>query len=295
MLLDDIITILSDQNGSLESALLKTKILMRKLGHKELVGWVNAELTGYEANADVPTYRHVHSSPHGHVVLNGWQYKDTLLPLSTLKEGIRKNVTEINISSSIGTIEEQVKTYRKNNTGLVRQLTPDYMPALAKGLAPGAAILAAWCEINMAEVEAILVQVRSRLLDFCLELQEQLGDATEQELPEKAASIDTLRLFQTIVYGGTVIVGSSKIQVTNKQGDIDGLLKEIGKLGFDQEDLEELRAAVKADHKPDVTEGETSKWYMKALKKAKDGVIDFGADVVTKVMVEALKHYAGTP
>jgi AbiTii len=45
MLLDDIITILSDQNGSLESALLKTKILMRKLGHKELVGWVNAELT----------------------------------------------------------------------------------------------------------------------------------------------------------------------------------------------------------------------------------------------------------
>jgi hypothetical protein len=38
------------------------------------------------------------------------------------------------------------------------------------------------------------------------------------------------------------------------------LLKEVAKLGFDQEDLEKLRTAVTADHKPDVTEGETSKW-----------------------------------
>jgi hypothetical protein len=34
---------------------------------------------------------------------------------------------------------------------------------------------------------------------------------------------------------------------------------------------------------------------MKALKKTKDGVIDFAADVVTKVLVEALKHYAEFP
>ena len=47
MLLDDIIAILSDENGTLNSALLKTKVLLHSLGKKDLAAWVTNELKGY--------------------------------------------------------------------------------------------------------------------------------------------------------------------------------------------------------------------------------------------------------
>jgi len=298
MLLDDIIEILSDTTkGSLEAALLKTKRLMRQLGHKELSTWVNSELSGYPKDAEVPNYRCVHTTPHASIILDGWQWKDTLLPVSALDDGLRENVTKLNVCSSIGTVEEQVKVYREKGHGLIRQLSPDYMPSLAKGLAKGAVITAAWCEVNMAELEAILIQVRSRLLDFCLEIQEQLGGAIEQDIPAKAANIDTPTMFHTIVYGGTVIVGSTNIQVNNQKDDIDGLLTEVAKLGYEKAELEELRRAVLEDkakgEKPTITEGETSKFFMKALKKVGKGVVDASVDIVAKVISESLKNYNG--
>jgi hypothetical protein len=297
MLLDDIIAALSDSKGSLTDALFKTKILLRQLGHKELVTWVNAELTGYEKNAELPQYRRVQTIPHGHVILNGWEYKDTLLPVGTLTENLQKNVTQMNVSSSISTIEDQVRQFKEKSTGLVRQLSPEYLPYLSKGLVKGAGLMSAWCEINMAEFEGIVIEVRSRLLDFCLELQEQLGGVSEQDVPAKAATIDTPKLFQTIVYGGTVIVGSQHIQVSNQTGDIEGLLAEVAKLGFDQGELAELKQAVLEDkgkgETPSVTDGETSKWYVKALKTLGKGARDVGVDVATKVIVESLKHFSG--
>ena len=159
------------------------------------------------------------------------------------------------------------------------------MPSLAKGLATGAVITSAWCEVNMAEVEAILIQVRSRLLDFCLEIQEKLGVVSEQEF-HRSKSIDTPGMFQTIVYGGTVIVGGSNIHVTNQQGDIEGLLREV-KLGFERDDLEELRQAVTEDQSkggtPTIAEGETSKWYLKALrKKIGKGTVDVASILFRK-------------
>ena len=54
MLLDDIITILSDEKGGLNAALLKTQVLLHQIGHKELVPWVIHELTGYPEDFELP-------------------------------------------------------------------------------------------------------------------------------------------------------------------------------------------------------------------------------------------------
>ena len=56
-LLDDIIGLLSDENGSLTAALLKTKVLMHTLGHGDLAEWVNDELSGYRRDKPLPPYR----------------------------------------------------------------------------------------------------------------------------------------------------------------------------------------------------------------------------------------------
>jgi len=42
---------------------------------------------------------------------------------------------------------------------------------------------------------------------------------------------------------------------------------------------------------PDVTEGETGKWFSKAVKDAGKGVVKTGVDVVSSVIVKAIKAY----
>lgn len=55
-LINEIIDTLSSDTGKLSDALIKTKVLLHKIGHKELVPWVNNELNGLNENAD-PTVR----------------------------------------------------------------------------------------------------------------------------------------------------------------------------------------------------------------------------------------------
>ena len=40
-LINEIIEILSSDTGKLSDGLIKTKVLLHKIGHKELVPWVN--------------------------------------------------------------------------------------------------------------------------------------------------------------------------------------------------------------------------------------------------------------
>lgn len=132
-----------------------------------------------------------------------------------------------------------------------------------------------------------------------LELRDVVGiDVPERELAAKAATVDTEKMFTTAVYGdgNTIIIGSQGIQaITNQKDDIEGLIAAVGKLGFQQPELDELRQAVLEDKTngktPDVAEGKTGKWFAKAVKEAGKGVVKAGVDVVSTVIVKAMKAY----
>jgi AbiTii len=81
-LLKDIVTLLSEKDGSLTDALLKTKVLMHRIGHKELAGWVNDELSGYPSDSLVPDYRTITTRLYGNVSNLAWRYSGTQLPTS---------------------------------------------------------------------------------------------------------------------------------------------------------------------------------------------------------------------
>jgi len=60
-LIDEIIDNLSADQPNLTNALMKTKVLLHKLGKKDLIEWVNNEINGYSEAADVPPYRTVNA------------------------------------------------------------------------------------------------------------------------------------------------------------------------------------------------------------------------------------------
>ncbi len=299
-LLDEIVDLLSG-SGSLETALLKTKVLLHQIGHKELIPWVNSELNGYpDGTEDLPPYRTVSAHPCAHVTYGNNQLPNFTLPTYQLTDKQRETVCKLKITSSIGTVEQHIKTYRENQRGLIRTLPPEFGTFFQKELTPGTHIISIWCEINMADMESMAIHVRSRLLDFALELQGVVGiNAQPGDLIAKAATVDTGQMFRDAVFnitGGTAIFGSSNIQVNNQKDDIEGLLKEVAKLGYQEKELEKLRQAVLDDKSknetPTVTNGETGKWYINALKKVGKGAVKVGVDVATSVIVKALEHYA---
>src|SRR5580658_579638 len=252
MLLDDIIAILSDSKGSLTDALLKTKVLLYQIGKKDLVPWVTSELTGYSDFSNIPPYRIIAAAPHASLTSIAWAMNDWRLPTGHLKDKDRKHLTEAYIDLSIQSIEECVRRYRETGKGgLQRPLDPAVASLFKKVLEPGVNIVSIWCDVTMSQVEAILDEVRSRLLDFVLELKEAMGgDIAVQDLPKRAEEVHADRIFTQAIYNtgpGTIILGNQNIQVNNQQGDIEGLLKEVAKLGYDQKELEELRRAVIED------------------------------------------------
>lgn len=298
MLLDEVIEILSDEKGTLNSAMLKTKVLLHSLGKKDLATWVTNELKGYP-DENVPDYRIVSAEVHGHVTSLAWQVADYVLPVMHLTKEQRDGLTTSHCTMSIASIEESIKGYRTKGSKLIRSLPPESGALFQTVLTPGTNVMSAWCEINMMGIENILSEVRSRLLDFALELRDVVGiDVPEKELADKAAAVDTEKMFTTAVYGtgNTIFIGSHSIQaITNQKDDIGGLIEVVGKLGFQQQELDNLKNAVLEDEgngkTPDVTEGETGKWFSRAVKEAGKGVVKAGVDVVSSVIVKAIKAY----
>ena len=71
-------------------------------------------------------------------------------------------------------------------------------------------------------------QVRSRLLDFALNLRDKIGGVEEKEVKAMAAATDVPGMFHGAVFGdnATVVVGNeNKIKVNNQKGDFDALAK----------------------------------------------------------------------
>lgn len=302
MLLDEIIDILGRTDGSLTDALLKTKILLHQIGKKDLVQWVNNELTGYPDN-EVPPYRIVGGEVRGHLTSIRWNASNQLLPIMHLSEEQRERLTTHALTQSIQIIEESVRDFRTKGGGLQRPLPAESGALFRKGLAQGVAVFSAWCTINMHDVEKVVVEVRSRLLDFLLELRDAVGmDASGEQLSRKAASVDTERMFSAAIYGSgnTVVMGSQSTQtvtVSNAKGDLDSLIKVLQDLGLSKSDLTELRSAISADEKagktPVISDGKTGRWFTGLLGRAGKGAVNVSVDLLSSTVVKALAAYVG--
>jgi hypothetical protein len=258
VLLDEIIAILTSADGSLNEALLKTKDLLWRLKRKDLVPWVSAELDG-NPDDNVPQYRIIPMAVRGNIFKVGWRGDDQPIPVMHPPPETQKFLTSTAIKDSIQVLEQNLKASKNS---MVLYCPPEMMPELSKGFSPGTYVNNAWCVANISKVQGILPSVRSRLLDFSLELRDVVGtDADSAELEQKTSPAQIGKMFQDAIFGpgAQIYIGSSVTQsviVNNNPGDVNGLLKVIAQLGIHQPDLSKLKLAIEQDEaagkKPDV-------------------------------------------
>lgn len=300
-LADEIVELLSSNESVLSEALIKTKVLLHKIGHKDLVAWVNKELNGYDDSDELPDYRVVDAQ----VLVNAsnltYEVRRHPIPLGHLDKDYRNKLEKGRMPQSLAVIEE----FSKSEGGSLESAIPmEVNGLLGKGLSNQYQIQRAWSEISLTSVSNILMQVRSRLLDFVLELSGEFSDVeTTHDIKDKAKKVDAENLFNNAIFGDntTIVVGTENTQtVTNNitKNDFDSLRNTLIESGVADSDINSLKLAISQDSDFSVinrNEFGTSvkNWLGVMLSKAVDASWQIELGVASSLLATALNNYYG--
>ena len=244
MLIDEIIQLLSSDQGSITEAPLKTKILLHQIGHRELTERVNNELNGYEKGESGPLYRVLHACVVGNLVNIRMRATSHPIPIGHLSDNERKTLETIPMLESLDVVSQLASS---GSNMLWRPIPLEFNHLLGKGLYEGTHVEQTWCEISPFEVRNIIFQVRSRLLDFMLDLKGSLGAATsDDDIKQRSSTLDPTSMFNNAIFGAntTIVVGSNNRQTIDNSivlGDFDSLSKRLKQLGVDDVAIKELQ------------------------------------------------------
>ncbi|CAA0102811.1 Uncharacterised protein [Zhongshania aliphaticivorans] len=301
-LADEIIEILSSTDGVLTEALIKTKVLLHKIGHKELVAWVNKELNGYEGEDQLPDYRIVHAQVLVSATNGAYDVNSHPVPMGHIDKKYRDSWERRRTTHSLAVIENILNS----STGdtLQVQIPMEANGMLGKGLANGYMVQRAWSEIPVAGMANILMQVRSRLLDFILELSSEFSEAnSDEEVKKVAANFDASNLFNNAIFGdnATIVLGSeNNANISNVllKNDFEGLSETLKTHGVSDGDVASLKEAINSDSSQVVSSKNefgpaVRSWMQSMMSKAIDASWQIELGVAGSLLATALNHYYG--
>lgn len=300
-LINDIIELLSSEQGNLTDGLIKTKVLLHKLGEKQLIEWVNNELNGYEDTDEVPSYRVLPAQVMANLASIAWQVQSHPIPLAHLTPEQQESLQSMKMSQSLAVLE---KFGQKPGGHLESPIPLEANAYLGETLQSGVHIQRAWCQIENSSITQVLIKVRSRLLDFILELSEKFGDELDEEqLRERIATVDTKAMFNHAMFGDnvTIVMGdSSQATVSNVavRGDFNSLAQELQKHNIADEDIKVLQQAINDDDGKTVPAKKefgpaVKEWLRKMLTKAAEATWQVDIIVAGNVLTTALMRYYG--
>jgi len=300
-LLVDLITELSSSQPSLIDALIKTKVLLHSVGRKDLVEWVNHEINGYPDDALLPSYRLVPAQVKGNVTNNVFTYNDHPLPTMHLKREQRKRLEELELRDSIAVLEELAKHVMQ---GLQRPLPLEYTALFNEALTGGYKVQQAWCDIGVGLFAQVTAQVRSKLLDFLLELNEKVGTAmSDEDVKRVAQSPETASMFNNAIFGdnATILVGNNsqqQVRIDIARGDFAALANFLRSKQVSEPDVSALQDALNADSStPEVAERQfgprVKVWLSSMFNKAVNTAWQIEIAVAGGLLTSALQKYYG--
>jgi len=291
----DIISDLIDEKTSLTSALLRTKVLAHKLNNKRLGDWINNELNGYEG-IDVPPYRKMKCQILGTFSGGFKLFKNAPVPIGNLDSKIQESLKMAVLKNSVSNIEDFLREPQNSRMAFI--IPPEICSQLSDYV--GCDIMVANKELGRTQLVQLLTNVRSKLLEFLMELKHEIGDI--EFMDDKNVDGDKVdRLFNASIIGdGNVfLVGDhnyQSAQITINKGDLEKLKETFLKAGLSEQDVNELEDAISCD-KPDVakkTFGEKVRnWIGKMFNKSLDGSWKISTGAAGTLLAEAIKKFYG--
>ena len=250
-LLRDIQNSAIDSSVPLTSLLRKCKILAVRLGNAEFKSWIDAELNGYPSKDAVPQYRVMTVNSKGHFsgpAGSGLRHAD--IPLACIPEEFRQDLRKAHLGQAIAGLESLVED-SKGGTAQEPWI-PDLVALVGQEIYQDMICVQAWKVIPISGVVAALDSVRTRVLNFALEIETEAPDAGEA--PGRATPVPQdkiIHIFNTHIVGnvGNVAAGGVNANQTARLGqDTDRLfadmLQAIARSKADSDAIARLSEAV---------------------------------------------------
>lgn len=299
-LVTDIVNGAVDDGVKLATLLRKLLIVGDNLDNESLKKWVLHELNGYDTIDQLPPYRTMDITAKGQFLSIAGQMNDQPIPSAVLKEEHRWWAEKAYLLNAIASFEALVED--DSSDGRVITEWPANMTAYYSNAFKGGWTLnRAWQEIPTNAIRGMLDNVRTRILQFALELKREVG---EDELSSDSASPEKVNnAVQTFIYGGQNIISPSiagDVQVIGQQvvvqGDFFSLSSALEAIGVAAQEVSELEAAITDDRAGGADHGYGDRvkgWLAKAGGYvAKEGGAA-AVDVAKAAITSAVSAYLG--
>lgn len=299
-LLDSIINDLVLTNEPLNNPLFKTKVLASRIRHMHLLEWVESELSGYNEKNDLPLYRKSRGIIKG-TFKNGFaQYNNVEIPVGHLKEDILKMVSSISNYDCISSIEGLL-----DKRGVVITIPPRKKSFLENSIRklgnPYFEFLHVYLEIPATFLPNIISNVRSKLLEFMLALEQEFGIEADITILSKNNQTIT-QIMNTIINnsGDGAIINNGdgnniEANIKINQGNKEALKAKLIEEKVPVKDAEELIKII--DTSTPVSKdnfGEpVNKWVQKMIGKALNGSWQIAIGAAGSVLAQAIQNYYG--
>lgn len=308
-IIQDIIEGLIQTNESLTGPLFKGKFLANKINNETMLDWINSELDGYEVlmegrGENVPRYRKHGASLIGSYYIGYTPYDNMPLPTVGLSEDLADFMRTMILYDSVSSLE---KLNVREDTNLIAMVLPPelsfYIEKAIRSTNSGFRLVSAKKTTSSTFISQALTSIRSKFLDFMMELDEQFGqNASLDDLKEKKEKIDKIVNYYTIhnTGDGALINTGNNSKIDNdvkvRKGDFASLSKKLEENLVKIDDINDLQNIL-SDDIPDTDKKlfgiKTNVWITKMLAKTLDGTWTVTTGTAGTLLAEAIKLYYG--
>jgi hypothetical protein len=171
-LLRDIQNDLASPSGDVTAVLRKCKILAARLGSRELADWVSWELGGYPDPQPTPEYRRLAITYYASFSNSAWRVSESPIPLQIIPQQHRNSFHELEFRDGIA----KAISLTENGASIPR---PELIFAIQGKMYPTMDCHGVTGRIAAVEFVQLISAVKSRILDFSLEIEAANPDAGE--------------------------------------------------------------------------------------------------------------------
>ena len=192
-----------NSNINVSDLLRKCKILAYRLGNEAFKSWVDFELNGYDSDDLLPDYRTLYVGSKGYFVGSfGSSLSNADIPTHGLPDWLQEVCTKANFSSPMATIESY--TVNDKNGQLTQSWNPVILAKYGSKMYVDFSCIQAWKVIPIAAVIGIIDTVKTKILNFVLEIEIINPEAGEAELNSNPIPQDQVSQIFNINISGNV-------------------------------------------------------------------------------------------
>jgi hypothetical protein len=243
--IEGIIEDLVNNNKNISTIFLKLQVLVHILKNENLRNWVEYELHGYPENETLPEYRIIPGVVYGDIEQNrGFQgsYRITnfILPTSHINDDDLLDILRtFRCKESISKIEEIANNVEQE----INVTLPDFcIPLLQKGLETNCYLNQISQHIQKFDLKNIVDQVKSSLLQFLLEINDELNLDIEFTAMENKEKIE--KAINNTIYAGVVATGENATINANESNIVGGQNNSVTISETVKKEIEDLVAQI---------------------------------------------------